>query len=250
MKKPDIKLQLRIWQSVTAVLAVTVIALLICPHVPDKNVAPGSPGLTVADFMKEHKVEEDPDTPSDHMIWMSDELSDRIFYIHERDGAKPAHIFDHKTNTVLEDSIEFARFSYTDERMLLFRRRGKYGYISTRTGKAVIPEQFDEAFPFSEGRAAVVKRETLYFIDYKGTPINGKRFHYDPLIEEYIFCGNICIASPGNGKFGLIDKNGGWAVSPKFDDIYFSPEEEGYVCTLPDDSQLLVTKSGKVSKRT
>lgn len=290
MRKPDIKMEVWIWRAVSAVLAIVIVAMIICPHLPgSRKPVADEPGLTVAEFMKEHEVVEEPDTLSDGMIWMTDELSDRIFYIHERDGAVPAHVFDHKTNTVLEDSIEFARFSYTDERMLLFRRHGKYGYLSCRTGKAVIPEQFDEAFPFSEGRAAVVRGETLYFIDYKGRPVNDKRFHYDPLVDEYIYCGDLCVASNGNGKFGLIDKNGNWVASPKFDviepissnlwqvsrkneagkmlkniynqkgkpisqkeftDIYFSLDDDAYVCTLPDGSQLLVTESGKLSKRT
>lgn len=286
IKTPDIKLKLRIWQFVSGALAAVIVVLVISPHIPSRHKsAKEEASIPVADYLAENMAAtDDKDTVSDGMIWMSDELSDRIFYTHERDGAAPAQVFDHKTNTVLEDSIEFARFSNTDNRMLLFRRNGKYGYISCRTGKAVIPEQYDEAFPFSEGRAAVVKGETLYFIDYKGNPVNDKRFSYEPM-SEYIYYGNLCIASNRNGYFGLIDKNGNWVVAPKYEhleplnwnlwqasfrdeaatvlnriynqkgklltnleftQISYDPDYNGFICTLPDYTQVVVDETGKV----
>jgi hypothetical protein len=83
-----------------------------------------------------------------------------------------------------------------------------------------IPAQFDCAWPFSEGIAAVIKDKKLMFINPKGEIVINKELGKMPEEADCRFMNGYCIANSTEGLTGLIDKHGNWALEPIYDDIY------------------------------
>lgn len=145
-----------------------------------------------------------------------------------------------------------AQQSPVNETGPLFRveKDGKYGYID-KTGKVVIPLQYDDAGPFSEGRATVVVGAKLVDVEVTeygtgGVPpvkkvekrlIGGKYAYIDGtgkmVIPPYDYSGEFseglavvavggkwithgAISLHGGGKYGYIDKTGQILISPQY----------------------------------
>ena len=92
----------------------------------------------------------------------------------------------------------------------------KRGYFNRFTGEVVVPAQFDKAWIFSEGVACVYEKGMLRFIDHQGHDVMGKEFPYGIRNDDYCFHNGLCIMFDDNGRFGLIDKQGNWVVSPEY----------------------------------
>lgn len=99
----------------------------------------------------------------------------------------------------------------------------KRGYFNRYTGEVAIPEQYTKAWVFSEDLACVMDKGELRFIDHKGNQVIDKTFPYTPCIDEYCFHNGLCLMSDDNGKKGLIDKQGNWAVEPEYSEILYEP---------------------------
>lgn len=97
----------------------------------------------------------------------------------------------------------------------------KRGYFNLLTGEAVIPAQFDKAWIFSEGLACVYERGMLHFIDHQGRNVMDKEFPYGIRNDDYCFHNGLCIMFDDNGRFGLIDRQGNWVVSPEYYEIAY-----------------------------
>ncbi|WP_235595316.1 WG repeat-containing protein [Leptospira weilii] len=96
----------------------------------------------------------------------------------------------------------------------------KYGYID-KTGKFIIPSQFDNARSFSEGLAAVQIGKKWGFIDKTGNFAIPPRFHYAYSFSEGLAAVQICEEGGDNGgcwkwKYGFIDKTGNFIIPPQF----------------------------------
>ena len=92
----------------------------------------------------------------------------------------------------------------------------KRGYFNIFTGEAVIPAQYEKAWIFSDGLACVYERGMLHFIDHSGQNVMDKVFPYGIRNDDYCFHDGLCIMFDENGRFGLIDKRGEWAVEPQY----------------------------------
>lgn len=145
-----------------------------------------------------------------------------------------------------------AQQSPANETGPLFRveKDGKYGYID-KTGKVVIPIQYDSAGPFSEGLAPVVVDAKLVDVEVTeygtgGAPpvkkvekrlVGGKYGYIDStgkmVIPPYDYAGEFSeglamvavggewishgtISLHGGGKFGYIDKTGRILIKPQY----------------------------------
>jgi hypothetical protein len=94
----------------------------------------------------------------------------------------------------------------------------KYGYVD-KTGRVVIPPQFDDSGHFSEGLAwvSVLKeRKWLYgFIDKTGKVVIEPQFRETSGFSEGLAAVKI-IGSDGHYMWGYIDRAGRFAVAPLF----------------------------------
>lgn len=98
---------------------------------------------------------------------------------------------------------------------------GNRGYLNCNTGEIVIPAEkarYRHAWQFSEGLAFVVlpypEEECLSIIDHTGNIIAKNVASYEAWYD-YIFVDGVCKIRVG-GKYGLLDKDGSWAVEPKY----------------------------------
>lgn len=94
------------------------------------------------------------------------------------------------------------------------RRRGEdysYGFLNRR-GELVIETQFDEAYWFSEGLAAV-RRDGLWgFVDHEGRLAIGRRFARVGPFREGLAQAKLT----ESGLYGFIGRDGAFAIAPQF----------------------------------
>ncbi|NBC87592.1 MAG: hypothetical protein GVY25_15510, partial [Bacteroidetes bacterium] len=106
---------------------------------------------------------------------------------------------------------------------------GAWGYIDS-TGAMAISPQFDEASPFSDGRARVTDGDQQKFIDATGEVVLEGDAAYVGSFHE----GRAVIQPEPNGPFGYIDKRGAVVISPQFDKAHAFSEGRAAVATGED----------------
>lgn len=144
-------------------------------------------------------------------------------------------IYDMNSGKVILDGVDWVITSPDKDSLAVYARKGKRGYINRFTGEVVIPETYSRAWVFSEGLAAVEKDGELLFIDHSGKVVIDKDFQVYFDNPKYAFKNGYCIIkNPINGKMGLIDRNGNWALEAVFDNLF---NNEGF---------WLVEKDGRV----
>jgi len=123
------------------------------------------------------------------------------------------------------------------EGLAAFKLDGKYGFMDT-TGKAVIPNKYEDAWWFTEGVAAVKFEGRWGFIDKTGkTAVD---FKFDEL-RPYS-----CQLAPAlqGGKWGYLDHLGVMAIPAQFGHVWWFVEERAYVS---NDTGFLIDKNGKTA---
>ena len=88
---------------------------------------------------------------------------------------------------------------------------GRWGFIDTN-GNYVVEPQYDEAWPFSEGLAAVYVGEKYGYYDRVGKPLTEPRFTYADEFFEGLALVEV------NGRWGFIDTLGKTIIEPQFED--------------------------------
>ena len=101
------------------------------------------------------------------------------------------------------------------------------GFINTKTGDVVIDAKandYEKAWVFSDGLAAVMKDGKVGFIDANNKLVIPFRFDYSDkcIMYEigYLFHDGYCVMTNKDGKFGLIDISGNWVVEPEYDELW------------------------------
>ena len=114
---------------------------------------------------------------------------------------------------------KYIEFSMEVNSIAPFYHNKKWGYTNLLTGES-IPAQFDHAWPFSEGIAAVIKDKKQTFINTKGDIVINKEFGKMSKEGDCRFVDGYCIVNSTEGLTGLIDKQGNWALQPIYDEIF------------------------------
>lgn len=144
-------------------------------------------------------------------------ISANLTFTKPSSGDKPGYIQNHQTGEVITKGIDWISLSADEDSLMVYSQKGKRGYINRYSGEISIPAQYEKAWVFSEGVAAVANNDSVYFINHSGKPINGKKFHYNAKNRGYVYHGGHCAIAVDGGKMGLIDMKGYWAVQPEFD---------------------------------
>ena len=134
---------------------------------------------------------------------------------------------DYSGNMVLDflNSDYTNLYPFTDGLALARASNGKYGYID-KTGKEVIPAQYDNADSFEDGLAAVCKDGKWGVIETKGNTVIP--FQYDNSYGT----GEGYAAVSLDGKYGLVDTNNRVILPLEYDDI--TPVAEGVAYAIQD----------------
>ena len=120
------------------------------------------------------------------------------------------HIFTNQYNS--EDSLVVFR---THDRMR--------GYLNVNAGKIVIPAQYQRAWNFSEGIAAIYQEGLVSFINESGELAFPNTFpiRYDLNFDDiaFQFHNGLCVMRTMDGQWGLINNRGEWVVEPIYNTI-------------------------------
>lgn len=142
-------------------------------------------------------------------------------------------VFDKADDKTLIEDVNWVAVS--EDSLAVFAKEGKRGYLNRYTGDVVIPADYKRAWVFSEGLAAVEEDNRLVFIDKTGNVVIDKRYVIPFENEGFVFQGGYCaVNDPESGKMGLVDKNGEWALTPEYDNVwnvngYWKVEKDSYM---------------------
>ena len=110
----------------------------------------------------------------------------------------------------------------------------KRGYINVNTGRIVVDadsNDYQKAWVFSEGVAAVVRDDKIGFINADNEVVIPFQFDYSDECRMwdfgFVFHDGYCIMTDIDGDLGLIDKSGNWVVEAAYDEIW-APYDSGY----------------------
>ena len=115
---------------------------------------------------------------------------------------------------------------------------GEWGFINKK-GKEVIKCKYDDAYPFSNGLAAVCDGGDWIYIDSKGkVKINGD------FQEAYPFDNKGYALVKEDDEYGFIDKKGDWKIKNKYEDLY--PFNQFDLALAKEDGKFgLIDRNGK-----
>lgn len=138
-------------------------------------------------------------------------------------GSYPSYLYNTTTGRRTATGIHWICKSSDGDSLTCFStvEECKRGYFNRFTGEVTIPAQYEKAWIFSEGLACVMEQGVLRFIDHKGKLAIEKTFPYSPCIDAYCFHNGLCLMSDGNGKVGLIGRDGEWKLNHEYRDIYY-----------------------------
>lgn len=152
-------------------------------------------------------------------------------------------------------------------------KNGKFGYID-RTGKIIVSPQYDKAYEFSEGLAAVMKGDKSGFIDHTGKVVIEIKFDKYPdsfheglahvrlnkepcfidksgkIIFKHTFEHSYYPFSEGltpinqNKKYGFMDKTGTIVINPTFSNA--NSFSEGFAAVKVDKKWGYINKEGQI----
>lgn len=111
------------------------------------------------------------------------------------------------------------------EGFALVGKNNKYGFLDEQ-GKIVIPLKFDNAVSFSEGLAIVKQNNKWHLIDNQGKIINSLNLNYEEVGEFSNGLARVII----NKKIGFINRTGKEIILVKYDSIWCTAfEERGFI---------------------
>ena len=137
----------------------------------------------------------------------------------------------------------------SEDSLVVFRTFDRLrGYLNVKTGKIIIPAQYQRAWNFSEGIAAVYKEGLVSFINSSGEPAFSTTFpirynlNYDDIAFQ--FHNGLCIMRTIDGKWGLINTKGEWILEPVYTTI--SAPRNGYRIVSDGSLYGLISEDGQV----
>ena len=149
---------------------------------------------------------------------VSELFSDNL-YFYEKSYSSGGFIADSDENILLKDVVWIAKPAEGDS-LVCYSDGSKRGYFHMRDGHVVVMPEYNHAWVFSEGLAAVEDRGYVKFIDKEGHIVIDRSFVYDEEDNGYVFHQGHCAVNDKDGKhMGLIDRNGEWVLPPLYDVI-------------------------------
>lgn len=137
----------------------------------------------------------------------------------------------------------------SEDSLVVFRTFDRLrGYVNINTGKIIIPAQYQRAWNFSEGIAAVYKDGTVSFINASGEPAIPVTFpiHYNLNFDDiaFQFHHGLCVMRTMESKWGLINTRGEWVVEPVYTTV--SAPRGGYRIVSDGSKYGLISEKGQV----
>ena len=153
--------------------------------------------------------------------WLSDDV---VVYYFADDTYR---VYNTSTEKYTTPRISWVASAAENDSIGVYAIDDRRGFINTKTGDIVInakSNDYEKAWVFSEGLAAVMKDGKVGFVDANNKLVIPFRFDYSDKCRTYeigyLFHDGYCVMSNKDGKFGLIDINGNWVVEPEYDELW------------------------------
>lgn len=143
-------------------------------------------------------------------------ISKQLVFVKPRHSDKPGIIRNINTSEVVAKGIDWIALPFDEDSLMVYSKDNKRGYINRFSGEVAIQAKYAKAWAFSSGVAAVSEGDSIYFINHTGQAINDKKFAHNAKNQEYVYHGDYCALAIDGGLMGLIDREGNWAVEPKY----------------------------------
>lgn len=139
-------------------------------------------------------------------------------------SSSKGRVYNLNTQSFMHDDIiaEILPFDTVPESKVVYVDNNyKRGYLNVVTGVIDIKAEYDHAWLFSEGIAAVVKDGMIGFIDKNNNVVIPFKFYYydQNFPYTYRFYNGYCKITDEEGRCGLIDRSGNWVIEPKYQRI-------------------------------
>lgn len=180
-------------------------------------------------------------------------ISENILMIYGEEGYRNfVRLKDIRTGKFITPKLQhiFINDYNTDDSLVVFRTFDRLrGYLNVNTGEIIIPAQYNRAWNFSEGIAAVLKNGFISFIDSKGEPAFDTTFpiyyedNYNDIAPQ--FHNGLCVMRSSENKWGLINTHGEWVVEPIYTDIH--APRFGYRIVSDGNKYGLLTMEGNIA---
>ena len=170
--------------------------------------------------------------------WGDDSMSKNVcaHYFHDN----KYRVYNLYTGKYTTPKLNWISDAQENDSLAVYAIRNRRGFINVINGEIIIDaEQNDyrKAWVFSEGLAAVLKDDKIGFINEKNEVIIPFLYKYtedeNMYSHSYLFYNGLCAMANTEGKYGLIDKTGKWAVKPIYDEVW-TPHESGYRIIVND----------------
>ena len=151
---------------------------------------------------------------------------------------EPLKILDERGKEIA--SVEYDSWSScSNEGIIIIEKNGLYGLIDNKTGKEIVPLEYDYIEEFSEGLARVKKLGKYGFIDKKGKIVVPLQYDY---AEEF---SNSLAKVEIDGKYGVVDNKGKEVLPTIYDslDLFLC---EGMVRINDNDTYMFADKNGTI----
>lgn len=160
--------------------------------------------------------------------WDDEQLSDNIVIYHYKN--EKARVRNTNTGKYTTPKLDWVAGAPVRDTLTVYSRKGKRGFLNIKDGRIVIEAQYDKAWVFSDGLAAVVKDGKIGFINAKNEIVIPFRYDYayrNGWAIDYLFRNGYCSMTDAHGACGLIDRSGNWIIEPLYDCIW-TPHGAGY----------------------
>ncbi|MBR5197313.1 MAG: WG repeat-containing protein [Alistipes sp.] len=158
-------------------------------------------------------------------------------------------LYNDVTEKYITGKINWVSDTSKDAPYAVYAVPHRRGYINTESGEVVIDatkNRYTRAWLFSEGLAAVECDGKIGFINDKNEVVIPFKFDYPDGVDMYdlapIFHNGYALMCSVDGKLGLVDKEGNWAIEPEYDQIW-APQECGYRTVIKGDKYGLLDAS-------
>lgn len=178
--------------------------------------------------------------------WENTPISNRIVF-QQNYWEEESRVYDKVAKKVLLKDVDWVVTSSDNDSLAVFSQVGRRGYLDRFTGEVRIPAVYSKAWVFSEGIAAVEKDGRLLFIDHAGKPVIDKDLEVHHEMSAYVFHDGYClIKNPTDGKIGLINRKGDWALMPEYlnirkvDSLWIVEKDNGEEAVLDNGMETIL----------
>ena len=171
--------------------------------------------------------------------WMTEYCSENV-EVHFFNNNKK-RLYNRETKKYTTPRMDWVVIEHGDDSIGVYARKNKRGYVNLNTGKIMINadnNDYERAWVFSEGIAAVMKDGKVGFINMNNETVIPFIFDYDTGCGMwdlgFVFHEGLCCMISADDKVGLINTSGEWVTEAEYDEIW-----------IPNNHHRILIKDGK-----